>query len=147
MVEMPFENEAGRALEIYGFHKSVNAGRAAVYPPPRARASNSDAWISARLGRPVKKTPSPSPTTVVAGDAVNTSPLARGSPAIVRDARWLFPGRKIRRSAVHPNLRSVGRRPSSFRRVPEKAAAIVVLPHLADGSVLAFIHPSPQAAA
>jgi hypothetical protein len=77
MVEMPFENEAGRALEIYGFHKSVNAGRAAVYPPPRARASNSGAWISARLGRPIKKTPSPSPITVVAGGGEHVAVGAR----------------------------------------------------------------------
>jgi hypothetical protein len=40
---------------------------------PRTRGSNSDVRMSARSGRPIKATPSPSQATVVAGGAVNAS--------------------------------------------------------------------------
>jgi hypothetical protein len=48
-------------LKYMDFIKPVHAGWAAVSPrAPRTRASNSDVRISARLGRPIKTTPSPS---------------------------------------------------------------------------------------
>jgi hypothetical protein len=62
--------------------------------PRRSRGSNSDVRIAARFGRPIKTTPSPSPTTVEAGGLVNTSPLPRWIWTMKKapfDCLWMAP--------------------------------------------------------
>jgi hypothetical protein len=67
---------------------------------PRTRGSNNEVRISARFGRPIKTTPSPSPPTVVAGGAMNTSPSRRLISMMMKKAPW--PAVRSRRPSSGP---------------------------------------------